>query len=320
MDGVLSLGARGERVLALAESILDEKVYNISIPEPKPIRTNLDDIDNEVMGDDKVVVQYFENERDQVGQKFIIDVSNKDEDGNKLAFENCFVWGIKRLVAIKAGVKYDTIRLFYGKTDDVLPGDETLSNIGIKRGSVLHAYKGPYKFKGTKSDDVNFPFRRLKKDLPFSYDDDGSEEVKDDNAREEGLVFVGLYAMIDPPRPGVPEAVAKCQSAGIKVIMVTGDHPVTAKAIAEQVGIIQPNAITLDDAAKSDKYGGNKSIVSEDDYNAIVVPGWELAKVLEVESEDRQTVETFWNTTLSTENIVFARTSPQQKLLIVSAV
>merc|ERR1719384_2577511 len=61
-------------------------------------------------------------------------------------------------------------------------------------------------------------------------------EVQDDG--EGGLVFIGFFAMIDPPRPGVPLAISHCQSAGIKVIMVTGDHPITAKAIAEKVGII----------------------------------------------------------------------------------
>lgn len=42
-------------------------------------------------------------------------------------------------------------------------------------------------------------------------------------------MFVGLMAMVDPPRVGVREAVASCHSAGIKVVMVTGDHPVTAE-------------------------------------------------------------------------------------------
>ena len=52
------------------------------------------------------------------------------------------------------------------------------------------------------------------------------------------MCFVGLMSMIDPPRAAVPDAVSKCRSAGIKVIMVTGDHPITAKAIAKGVGII----------------------------------------------------------------------------------
>lgn len=66
----------------------------------------------------------------------------------------------------------------------------------------------------------------------FKFDQD------DPNFPISGLRFVGLMSMIDPPRAAVPDAVAKCRSAGIKVIMVTGDHPITAKAIAKSVGII----------------------------------------------------------------------------------
>lgn len=54
----------------------------------------------------------------------------------------------------------------------------------------------------------------------------------------EGFKFVGLVTMIDPPRPGVSRAVEKCRRAGIRVVMVTGDHPITAKAIAQSVRII----------------------------------------------------------------------------------
>jgi len=54
----------------------------------------------------------------------------------------------------------------------------------------------------------------------------------------EGLTFIGLISMQDPPRGRVPWAVLQCQSAGIKVIMVTGDQPVTAAAIAKQTNII----------------------------------------------------------------------------------
>lgn len=61
----------------------------------------------------------------------------------------------------------------------------------------------------------------------------------------ENLCFVGLMSMIDPPRAAVPDAVSKCRSAGIKVIMVTGDHPITAKAIARGVGIISEGECVL---------------------------------------------------------------------------
>ena len=57
-------------------------------------------------------------------------------------------------------------------------------------------------------------------------------------------------SLIDPPRAAVPDAVTKCRSAGIKVIMVTGDHPITAKAIAKSVGIISDGTETKEDIAE----------------------------------------------------------------------
>ena len=51
----------------------------------------------------------------------------------------------------------------------------------------------------------------------------------------DSFSFVGLISLIDPPKESVPKAVLKCRSAGIKVIMVTGDHPATATTIARQV-------------------------------------------------------------------------------------
>ncbi|NLE96638.1 MAG: HAD-IC family P-type ATPase, partial [Propionibacterium sp.] len=53
----------------------------------------------------------------------------------------------------------------------------------------------------------------------------------------EGLVFTGLQAMMDPPREGVKQAIADCRSAGIQVMMITGDHPATAVAIGERLGL-----------------------------------------------------------------------------------
>jgi Ca2+-transporting ATPase len=58
---------------------------------------------------------------------------------------------------------------------------------------------------------------------------------------EEGMIFVGLVGMIDPPRPEVTPALVKAGKAGIRTIMITGDFPNTARAIAEAIGLLKPN-------------------------------------------------------------------------------
>ncbi|KAB1196849.1 MULTISPECIES: cation-transporting P-type ATPase [Haloferax] len=66
----------------------------------------------------------------------------------------------------------------------------------------------------------------------------------DDESLESELVFLGLQGMTDPPRDGVAEAVADCHAAGIQVTMATGDTPLTARAIAEDVGIDSESVVT----------------------------------------------------------------------------
>ncbi|KTF91299.1 hypothetical protein cypCar_00038661 [Cyprinus carpio] len=134
----------------------------------------------------------------------------------------------------------------------------------------------------------------------FAFD---AEEV---NFPTENLCFVGLMSMIDPPRAAVPDAVAKCRSAGIKVIMVTGDHPITAKAIAKGVGIISEGNETMDDIAARLKIPVEE--VNPRDAKAIVIHGGELKNM---------TPEQLDEVLQHHSEIVFARTSPQQKLIIV---
>ncbi|MFC2136268.1 cation-translocating P-type ATPase, partial [Bacteroidota bacterium] len=101
----------------------------------------------------------------------------------------------------------------------------------------------------------------------------------------EGFIFIGLVGIIDPPRPEIPEAIAKCEAAGIKVIMITGDYSLTAEAIAKMTGIIDEGS------------------------NSTIITGEELTKLSEDELRD----------VLRKDNIIFARTSPIQKLRIVQA-
>jgi Ca2+-transporting ATPase len=111
--------------------------------------------------------------------------------------------------------------------------------------------------------------------LPDALDDPA------DVAEPDGLVLVGLQAMIDPPRAGVRDSIAACQTAGIRVVMITGDHVDTARAIAAQLGI---------------------------DGTDAALTGSQLAEVNDDELAERvQRVS------------VYARVSPEDKLRIVRA-
>merc|ERR1711990_890262 len=131
-------------------------------------------------------------------------------------------------------------------------------------------------------------------------------DAEDVNFPLEGLRFVGLMSMIDPPRAAVPDAVVKCRSAGIKVIMVTGDHPITAKAIARSVGIISDGQETVEDIAA--RKGIPVEEVNPREARAAVIHGGEIKDLSEKALDE---------VLMYHSEIVFARTSPQQKLIIV---
>jgi sodium/potassium-transporting ATPase subunit alpha len=118
------------------------------------------------------------------------------------------------------------------------------------------------------------------------------------------LHFCGLVSLIDPPREGVADAVLTCIKAGIKVVMVTGDHPVTARAIARSVNIMPGE--TIDEVAK--RTGQDVSTIDKQSIDCIVVPGHLLPTYTEKD----------WEYALSRKQIVFARTMPQQKQDIVA--
>lgn len=120
------------------------------------------------------------------------------------------------------------------------------------------------------------------------------------------LVFCGLIALIDPPRVTVPKAVLSCQKAGIKVVMVTGDHPETAESIARKVNIIRGK--TQRDVARQRGVAlGSIDAATCEEVEAIVITGKMLAQLTAEELDNY----------LDYDQIVFARTSPAQKLKIV---
>lgn len=123
-----------------------------------------------------------------------------------------------------------------------------------------------------------------------------------------GYAFIGFIGFMDPPRAGVRDSIEQCQTAGIRVVMVTGDHPLTAKSIAKEVNIIQEGSpvVILDHNTISTFRGDQHG----DDIHqtAVVVHG----KVV------NQLTDAQWDNIMSRSQLVFARTSPEQKLIIVN--
>lgn len=108
--------------------------------------------------------------------------------------------------------------------------------------------------------------------------------AKEDQELSQNLVFVGLYGMIDPPRAEVFDAIKECKTAGIKIVMITGDHPATAKNIALKLGI-----------------------ANNEEFKVMI--GKEMHDFDKLTNEEKNN----W-----VETSVFARVSPKQKLDLVT--
>ncbi len=112
---------------------------------------------------------------------------------------------------------------------------------------------------------------------------------------EQDLIFLGLVAMMDPPHREVPEAVARCRKAGVRVVMITGDHPLTALAVARLIGLVPAESDAGQNRPTSVVEGAQVDAMSDD----------ELKRRLVARDSDR------------TES-VFARMAPRHKMRIVS--
>ncbi|KAI8977317.1 hypothetical protein BDF20DRAFT_836135 [Mycotypha africana] len=133
---------------------------------------------------------------------------------------------------------------------------------------------------------ANYRFNKNEKNYPMS-----------------GLTFVGLVSLEDPPKHGVREAIGKCRAAGIKVMMVTGDHPLTAEAIGRKINLMIGDTKTM----AAQKLNKPEEDVQDYEYQSIVIHG---------DTIDNLTDED-WDTIFSKDEIIFARTSPKHKLEIV---
>jgi sodium/potassium-transporting ATPase subunit alpha len=95
---------------------------------------------------------------------------------------------------------------------------------------------------------LHLPIDKFPEDFQFN-----CKNPADSNFPMKGFAFVGLISLIDPPRENVPFSILKCKAAGVKVIMVTGDQPVTATAIGRQVNILSKTEKTVNQIMEDEK-------------------------------------------------------------------
>lgn len=125
-----------------------------------------------------------------------------------------------------------------------------------------------------------------------------------DSFKYDDLTFYGFLGLQDPPKAGVLETVQRIKGAGIRVVMITGDHPITAESISRKIGLITAPS----DAVLRLTGSENINIVqSNSNFNSAIIHGEMIDKFRD---ED-------WDRLILAEEIVFARTQPKHKLDIV---
>ncbi|MFN3614607.1 MAG: HAD-IC family P-type ATPase [Rubrimonas sp.] len=189
-------------------------------------------------------------------------------------------------LAMKAGLDPDALRAAHPR-DDVIPFDSAHRWMATAHGGTVWLKGAPERVLAlTGRRDLEPGIERMAargmRVLGFARFDGPLSAVRDGGAAPE---FLGLVGFIDPPRPEAVEAVADCRRAGIRVVMITGDHAATARAIAAELGIAKdPRAMTgaeveaLDDDAL-------RAAVRETDVFARAAPEHKLRLVQALQAE-----------------------------------
>ncbi|KAJ2464934.1 hypothetical protein EV174_006733, partial [Coemansia sp. RSA 2320] len=163
-------------------------------------------------------------------------------------------------------------------------------------------YDATYEYMASQGHRV-LAFAQLELD-GSAYPEDFVFDRKTANYPADGYMFVGLASLEDPPKHGVREAIGRCRGAGIQVMMVTGDHPLTAEAIGRKINLVLGE--TREGVAR--RTGRDISEIAEDEYDAMVIHGEHIA---EMTDDD-------WDAVFRKPEVIFARTSPRNKLEIVA--
>ena len=103
---------------------------------------------------------------------------------------------------------------------------------------------------------------------------------------ESDLTFVGLLALADPPRAGVKNAIERCTAAGVRTVMITGDHPATAQQVAEELGIARNSRILTGEEVAQLSVEGLTQLVEDVHVYARVSPEHKLKIVEALQRRD----------------------------------